>query len=75
MWDMLYAMGIGISFSVGIVAGATLCRLATKEGRKEEAAEWKAYRDIVEERLGKTVFEQGRIADALAFFVDKEPKV
>lgn len=73
MWDMLYAFGIGIAFSVGIVAGAALCRLASKEGRKEELELWRKHRDEVEERLGKTVFQQSRIADALCFIVeDKE---
>ena len=72
MWDMLYAFGIGISFSVGVIVGAALCRMATKEGRKDEMAAWQKHRDEVEERLGKTVFEQGRIADAIASIAEKE---
>lgn len=74
MWDMLYAFGIGISFSVGICVGAFLCRIATKEGRKDEMEAWKKHREEVEERLGKTVFEQGRIADAITLIAEKEIK-
>lgn len=72
MWDMIYAFGIGISFSVGVVFGAALCRMATKEGRKEELEMWNKHRAEVEKRIGLSVIEHGRIADALAYFVDKD---
>jgi len=70
MWDMLYAFGIGISFSVGVMIGATLCRIATKEGRKDMMASVEAHNKMVEERLSKSIFQHTRIADSLSHLVD-----
>jgi len=75
MWDMFYAFGIGISFSVGVVFGAFLSRVATKEGReglKSESQAWKDYRQETIERMALTALNHSRIADALEVLIEKK---
>ena len=47
MWDMIYAVGIGFSFAVGVGMGAFLCRIATKEGRTETREDWNKHNDVI----------------------------
>jgi len=71
MWDMIYAFGIGISFSVGVGMGAFLLRVSTKEGRQQEREDWAVHRREVEERLGKYVDNTALMATALNKLADR----
>lgn len=51
MIDILHSFFAGITFAVGVTVGALLCRIATKEGRKEMANEVRESHARIEERL------------------------
>ena len=72
MWDMLYALGIGLAFSVGVGTGAFLCRIATKEGRDDTREEWIQHQKIVEDRLASYVLNTEIMAQQLKKIADKE---
>ncbi len=59
MLDMLYAFGIGISFSVGVWFGAYLCRASNNN------SDWKEHQRIVEDRLSKYVLYIKSISESL----------
>lgn len=65
MTQLLYAFGIGISFSVGVFTGACLCSVATRKGREECKRDVLAHNKMVEDRLAKYVQHTERIALAL----------
>jgi len=65
MIDYLHAFGIGIAFSVGVVTGATLCTLATRQGRKEAADEMRKHFAQVEERLTGSLACHQRMAHVM----------
>ena len=65
MFELLHSFAVGIAFSVGVVAGAMLCRIATTEGRKEMARETEARWKATEDRLAKYVLNTERIALAI----------
>lgn len=75
MWDILYAFGIGIGFSIGVITGATLCSFTTREGLKQERETWNKRQDGIEGRLTATLIQTTRIADIMdAFIKEKERK-
>jgi len=74
MWDMLYAFGIGISFSVGMLTGTTICAYITRKGIKDHNESWNKRQDGIEERLGSTLEQTTRIANYIGILVDKETK-
>jgi len=47
MWDMIYAVGVGFSFAVGVGMGAFLCHIATKGGRVETKEDWNKHNDVI----------------------------
>ena len=70
MWDVLYAFGIGIGFSVGVITGAVLCSFTTRQGIKAKEESWNKRQDGIEVRLGETLVQTTRIAEAMEFFAD-----
>lgn len=75
MIDILHSFGAGIAFAVGVTVGAILCRIATREGRKEITDDWKQHQTKVEERLSKYVVESGRMAAALEMIAKDKGKL
>jgi uncharacterized membrane-anchored protein YhcB (DUF1043 family) len=75
MIDILHSFGAGIAFAVGVTVGAILCRIATREGRKEITDDWKQHQAKVEDRLSKYVVESGRMATALEMIAKDKGKL
>ena len=71
MWDVLYAFGIGAGFSIGVITGATLCAFTTRKGIKDKEESWTKRQDGIEVRLGETLIQTTRIADAMALLSEK----
>jgi hypothetical protein len=71
MWDVLYAFGVGIGFSIGVITGATLCAFTTRKGIKDERERWNERQDGIEGRLASTLVQTTRIADAVALFAEQ----
>ncbi len=65
MLDLIYALGVGFSFSIGVGFGALLCRHASKSALKNDSDEWKMHREQVEYRLELQAANTERMADAL----------
>lgn len=65
MWDVFHSFSAGIMFAVGVCVGAYLCRLATREGRKEETEEIKQHFAFVRDNLGKQVIQMENISYCL----------
>ena len=55
MTGILYSFGCGIAFSVGVVCGAVLCRLATAQGRKDFLDASEKASQAYQERLNSLV--------------------
>lgn len=70
MWDVFHSFAAGITFAVGVCVGAYLCRLATREGRKEEAEEIKQHFAFVRDNLVKQVVQAENIAYCLRIISD-----
>lgn len=69
MEDIIYAFGIGISFSIGIITGATLCVLTTRKGLEKREERWNTRQDGIEGRLAQTLLQTTRLADAAELFL------
>lgn len=65
MSGFLYAFGIGVSFAVGIYTGIALCMFSTKKSRDLFAAEMRADRQAIEERLAEQCSHVGQIVVSL----------
>jgi hypothetical protein len=74
MWDVLYAFGLGIGFSIGVITGSILCAFTTRKGIKEQNKSWAERQDGIEVRLGETLIQTTRMADAITFFIETKAK-
>ena len=72
MIDILHSFFAGITFAVGVTVGALLCRIATKEGRKELTDDVKASHARIEERLLGSLLCHERIATSLELLTKRE---
>lgn len=75
MLDVLYAFGIGIGFSIGVITGAALCAFTSRQGIKAHQEDWEKRQDGIEGRLGETLIQTTRIADAIDFYTETKGKV
>ena len=74
MLDILYAFGIGIGFSVGVITGAVLCSFTTRQGIKDREESWNKRQDGIEVRLGETLIQTTRMADAIILYTETRVK-
>lgn len=71
MLEILHNFFAGITFAAGITVGAILCRIATKEGRKELPDEVKSRHAVIEERLSGSLKCHERMAVAMELMARK----
>lgn len=65
MQNIIYTFFLGLSFTMGAVAGIVLTQLATKKGREGLAKDVMDHNNRVEDRLAKYVEHTARIATAV----------
>lgn len=71
MIELLHNFFAGMTFAAGVTVGAVLCRIATKEGRKEVADDVKASHARIEERLLGSLKCHERMAAAMEIMARK----
>ena len=71
MIEILHNFFAGITFAAGVTVGAVLCRIATKEGRKEMVDDVKASHARIEERLLGSLKCHERMAVAMELMARK----
>ena len=71
MVEILHNFFAGITFAAGVTVGAVLCRIATKEGRKELTDDVKASHTRIEERLLGSLKCHERMAVAMELMARK----
>jgi len=64
MIEILNSLFAGITFSVGVVIGALLCRMATEKGRKEAMEESRDINRKIHDRLDRSLECHERLACA-----------
>lgn len=70
MIDILNTFLSGITFALGVALGAVLCRMATKDGRKETAEEVREINNKIHDRLNSSLLCHERMALSLEALVD-----
>lgn len=71
MIGILHAFAVGVSFSVGVLAGAILCSLASKKDRLTFQKAMADGQKLTEERLLRYIVNTDRIATALELGISK----
>jgi len=74
MIELIHTFFAGITFSVGVLAGAILCQMASKQGRKDAVEEARKTNEKIHERLNESLFCHQRMADSLEIFVELKRK-
>ena len=69
---MIHSFGCGIAFSVGIVFGAAICRMATKQAYNRHHDDLQEHGSRVEDRLDGYVENTARMAIALELLAERE---
>ena len=69
--ELLHNFFAGITFAAGVTVGAVLCRIATKEGRKELTDDVRASHARIEERLLGSLKCHERMAAAMEVMARK----
>ena len=71
MLEILHNFFAGITFAAGVTVGAVLCRIATKEGRKELTDDVRVSHARIEERLLGSLKCHERMAVAMELMARK----
>lgn len=74
MIEIIHTFFAGITFSVGVVIGALLCRMATEKGRKEIREETREINEKIHARLNASLACHERMADAMETMIELKRK-
>lgn len=73
MIEILHSFAMGITFAVGVAIGAMLCAWVSRISQTQFKKDWQEHYRVTEERLGKTVEAQVRIATCLEKLTKDKP--